>query len=198
MYSSLTQRTDRFRFFSARNLCTWFRLVVRGGILAALVLAAGSVSAADLSRHEKLFLRHAAEGGNAELEATKLVATKAANPAVIKFAQATAADQQGIVAELRRLALAKGVKLPDQPSKMQQASIIKLAKLDGVRFDKEYSREIGVLAHKDIVALFQQAQKSAKDADVKAFASKTLPLLEQQLKMGQQLMMAVEKNKVQS
>ena len=68
-----------------------------------------------------------------------------------------------------------------------------MAKLDGVRFDKEYSREIGVLAHKDIVALFQQAQKSAKDADVKAFASKTLPLLEQQLKMGQQLMMAVEK-----
>lgn len=166
--------------------------------MAALVLAAGSVSAADLSRHEKLFLRHAAEGGNAELEATKLVATKTANPAVTKFAQAMAADQQGIVAELRSLALAKQVKLPDQPSKMQQASITKLAKLDGVRFDKEYSREIGVLAHKDIVALFQQAKKSARDADVKAFASKTLPLLEQQLKMGQQLMMAVEKNKVQS
>jgi putative membrane protein len=198
MYSSLTQRTDRFRFFSARNLCAWFRHVVRGGILAALVLAAGSVSAADLSRHEKLFLRHAAEGGNAELEATKLVATKTANPAVIKFSQAMAADQQSIVAELRRLALTKQVKLPDGPSKMQQASILKLAKLDGVRFDKEYSREIGVLAHKDIVALFQQAQKSAKDPDVKAFASKTLPLLEQQLKMGQQLMMAVEKNKVQS
>jgi len=198
MYTSLIQRTDRFRFLSARKLGAWFCLVVGGCIVVAAVLGAGSVSAADLSRHERLFLRHAAEGGNAELEASKLVATKTADPAVKKFAQAVAADQQSIVAELRQLALAKDVKLPDEPSKMQQASIAKLAKLDGARFDKEYSREIGVLAHKDSVALFQQAQKKAKDADVKAFASKTLPLLEQELKMGQLLKMAVDKNKVQS
>ena len=185
------------RLFSARNMFAWLRLLARGYILAAAVLAAGSVSAAELSRHEKLFLRHVAEGGHAELEASKLVAAKAANPAVKEFAQAVASDQQNIAAELTRLASAKQVKLPDAPSKMQQASITRLAKLEGVRFDKEYSREIGVLAHKDIVALFRQAQKSARDADVKAFASKTLPLLEQQLKMGQQLKMTIDKNKAQ-
>jgi len=197
MYPSLTQCTDRFSFFSARKLCAWFRCVTQGCILAAVVLSSGSVSATDLSRHERLFLRHAAEAGNAEREASSLVASKSADPDVKKFAQAVATDQESIMAVLRRLALAKNVKLPDEPSKMQQASIIKLAKLDGVGFDKEYSREIGVLAHRDIVALFQQAQKKAKDADVKAFASKILPLLEQQLKMGQQLKTAVDKNKVQ-
>ncbi|MGS0741980.1 DUF4142 domain-containing protein [Glaciimonas sp. GG7] len=174
-----------------------FFFLIYGCVCAVALLCAGSVSAADLSRHEKLFLMHVAEGGYAELEASSLVISRAANPEIQTFAKAMTSDQQIIAVELARLASAKGVILPETTGKIQQVSIVRLSKLTGVRFDKEYSREIGVLANMDQIALFQQAQKRAKDPDVKAFASKFLPMLRQHLEMGQQLKLVVDKRKMQ-
>lgn len=175
-----------------------FALQSRGGFFVLAMACAGGVSAADLSRHEGLFLRHVAEGGYTEVEASKLAQTRLSSPEVKKFAAALIADQDVITTELGRLALAKGVILPLNPNKMQRATILKLSKLSGIRFDKEFSREIGVLAHKDRIALFEQAQKRAKDADVKEFAIKTLPMLEQQLTQGQLLKLIVDKRKVRN
>ena len=175
-----------------------FAILSRAGFVVLAISCTGGVGAADLSRHEGLFLRHVAEGGYAEVEASKLAETRFSSPEVKKFAAALIVDQGVITGELGRLALAKGVTLPLASNKMQQATILKLSKLSGVRFDKEFSREIGVLMHKDRVALFEQAQKRAKDVDVKEFASKTLPMLEQQLAQGQQLKLMVDKSKVKN
>lgn len=172
-----------------------FLLLMRLCFFVALAAGFGGARAADLSRHETLFLQHVAEDGLAELEASKLAADRSSSPEVQKFAQAMAADQQTILVELRLLALAKGVSLPEVSSKMQQASIFRLSKLVGARFDREYSREIAILAHKDMVASFDQAQKRAKDADVKAFAMKFLPMLTQNLETGQRLKVLVDKKR---
>ena len=44
-----------------------------------------------------------------------------------------------------------------------------------------------VADHKATIALFEQEAKSGKDAELKAFASKTLPDLQGHLKMAQAL-----------
>jgi putative membrane protein len=89
--------------------------------------------------------------------------------------------------ELKALADAKGVKVPDEPSMAQKASITVLASQEGAKFDKNYSESIGVKAHEDTVKLFKKAAADAKDADIKAFATKTLPTLEHHLQMAKEL-----------
>lgn len=175
-----------------------FRFLSQFGFFIVALSIATTAYAANLSRHEELFLRHVAEGGYAEFEASRLATTRSSSLEIQKFSTDLLSDQRVIALELAQLALAKAVTLPEVPSKMQQATILRLSKFSGDHFDKEYSREIGVLALRDMVALFQQAQKRAKDADVKEFAIKTLPMLEQRLTQGQILKLKIDKRNVKN
>ena len=94
---------------------------------------------------------------------------------------------------LQALAASKGMKLPDAPSIAQRAKIKLLSARDGAGFDRQYASSMGVSAHEDTVKLFQKAARDAKDADVKAFAAKTLPTLEHHLQMARDLKATVDK-----
>ena len=59
-------------------------------------------------------------------------------------------------------------------------------------FDKRYASMIGVSAHEDAVKLFQKSSKEAQDPDVKTFAAKTLPGLQEHLQMGRDLKKTVD------
>lgn len=58
----------------------------------------------------------------------------------------------------------------------------KLSKLKGAEFDREYVKAM-VEDHEKDVAAFEATSKGAVDADVKAFATKTLPTLKEHLQM---------------
>jgi hypothetical protein len=58
---------------------------------------------------------------------------------------------------------------------------------DDAKFDERYARNFGVKAHESTIKLFQEAAQNAKDADVKAWAQKTLPSLQHHLEMAQAL-----------
>ncbi|MBI3653058.1 MAG: DUF4142 domain-containing protein [Acidobacteria bacterium] len=59
----------------------------------------------------------------------------------------------------------------------------KLAKLSGADFDREYMKYM-VEDHVKDVAMFEKEAKTGKDADIKAFAEKTLPTLKEHLQMA--------------
>ena len=59
-----------------------------------------------------------------------------------------------------------------------------MEKLSGAEFDRAYMDEM-VADHKKDVAEFRKQSMSGKDSDLKAFAGKTLPTLEDHLKMAQ-------------
>ena len=59
-----------------------------------------------------------------------------------------------------------------------------LDKLSGAAFDKAYAQQM-VEDHQKTIAMFKQHANSPQ-AEVKQFVSKTLPALEQHLKMAQQ------------
>ena len=89
--------------------------------------------------------------------------------------------------ELSQLATSKGLKLPTSPSLTEQAKLKTLEHWSHSGFDHHYADGVGVSAHKDAVKAFTKASSSAKDADVKALSSKTLPTLQHHLEMAQQL-----------
>jgi predicted outer membrane protein len=96
-------------------------------------------------------------------------------------------DHGKALADLQPLAQSKGVTLPTELDAKHKAMAAKMEKLTGDAFDKEYMKMAGLKDHKDTHAKLKKISKSAKDADVKAAAEKTLPVVEQHLKAAQQM-----------
>ena len=86
--------------------------------------------------------------------------------------------------ELKQVAASKGITLPTDPGPKHKAEMDRLSQLSGAEFDRAYMRHM-VKDHKKDVSEFRKESEKGKDPDVKAFASKTLPTLEEHLKMAQ-------------
>ena len=162
---------------------TQLKRVVQIGLFA---MACGLAVSAQ-ARSDASFLKQAAQNGNAEVEASKLAATKAQNPEVKAFAEAMVTEHSKVATELQSLAASKNVKLPDGPSMVQKTELKMINAGDDAKFDERYARNFGVKAHESTIKLFQEAAQNAKDADVKAWAQKTLPSLQHHLEMAQAL-----------
>ncbi|MEW6704488.1 MAG: DUF4142 domain-containing protein [Pseudomonadota bacterium] len=164
--------------------------------LAALLFAGGAAWAKDNAAHaDAAFMKKAAESGLAEVQASQLAATKATHTQVKSFAQQMVDDHTKANDELKALAGAKGVELPAEPSMAQKAKLKLLQGAEGADFDKRYARDFGVKAHEDTVSLFQKESRRSKDAEVKAWADKTLPKLQHHLEMAKDMAKAVDAGK---
>ena len=136
------------------------------------------------------FVKDAAAGGMAEVKLGELAQQKAASPAVKAFGQRMADDHGKVNEQLQQLAQEKNVPLPKSLDSKHQALYDRLSKLSGQQFDKTYMSEM-VKDHKADVAEFQKAARS-NDPQVKDFASKNLPTLEDHLREAQQVASATE------
>jgi putative membrane protein len=143
-------------------------------------------AASALASADKAFVLEAARGGMAEVELGRLAAEKASNADVKQFGQRMVADHSKASDELKGLASQKNVTLPTEPDAKQKALQARLSKLSGDEFDKAYIQAM-VADHNKDVAAFTRASKSAKDADLKAWAGKTLPTLQDHQKMAKDL-----------
>ena len=85
---------------------------------------------------------------------------------------------------MKTIASSKGMAPAGAPDKDHRKKLAKLQEKSGADFDKAYMRDM-VADHKKDVADFRKEAKSAKDPDVKAFAAKALPTLEEHLKLAQ-------------
>jgi putative membrane protein len=153
--------------------------------------AAKGTSSASLSAADKAFVQKAAIGGLAEVEMGKLAQQKAASDQVKQFATHMVDDHSKANDELKQVASGKGITLPSEPDAEHKSKMAKLQKLSGAEFDRAYMDEM-VADHKKDVAEFQKQAKSGQDADLKGFASKTLPTLQDHLKMAQSTQAAVK------
>jgi putative membrane protein len=157
------------------------------GLLAVTpALLAQGMSSSKMSSADTKFMKGAATGGMEEVELGKLAAQKASDPDVKSFGQKMVDDHSKANDQLQQLAGQKGVTLPTSMSMMQKHDMAKLEKLSGTAFDKAYVSMM-VKDHKKDVAEFQHESKSAKDSDLKGWASTTLPTLQDHLKMVQDI-----------
>jgi putative membrane protein len=160
------------------------------GVLA--IMGAAETSAAQQgagkANNPQTFLTHAAQDGEAEVELGKMAQEKAADAKVKDFGARMQKDHSNANAELRAIAAKKSLTIPGGPGP-HAGMMAKLQKLDGAAFDQAYMRGM-VDDHTKAVKEFEMATKSP-DADIKAFAEKTLPTLREHLRLAQEIHKAV-------
>jgi putative membrane protein len=154
--------------------------MMKQAILAGVVMLGMSTPtfAAD-----EAFVMKVAKGGMAEVELGKLAVDKASSDAVKKFGQRMVDDHGKANDELQALARSKNITLPPGIGPQEQAMRDRLMKLSGPAFDQAYMKAM-VSDHVKDVNEFKIESKSGQDPDVKAWAAKTLPTLEEHLKMA--------------
>ncbi len=121
------------------------------------------------------FMVKAASGGMMEVELGNLAQTKAIDPRVKNFGAMMIKDHTQANTEMKTLADGKGVALPPTLGEDHQKHVNDLQQKSGAEFDKAYISMM-VDDHKKDISEFEDAAK-LDDADVKAFAQKTLPVL---------------------
>jgi putative membrane protein len=135
---------------------------------------------------EKRFVKDALLGGMTEVELGKLALEKAPSDPVKQFAQKMIDDHSKANEDLKQLASKENINVPDSLDSKHQSRVEKLSKLSGADFDRAYIKD-QLKDHQQDVQEFQQEAQRGSDPDVKSFASKTLPVLEEHLSMAKDL-----------
>jgi putative membrane protein len=151
-------------------------------------------SAADKMDFDSEFLTKAASGGMLEVELGKLVSQKATTAEAKQFAQQMVTDHTKANEELKALAAKKNITIPAALGNDHQEVYNDVADEKGVDLDKKYLKEMEE-DHKEDVEEFTEASQKASDPDIKAFTTKTLPVLKMHYGMVQKMRPAVDARK---
>ncbi|HEX8422097.1 MAG TPA: DUF4142 domain-containing protein [Pyrinomonadaceae bacterium] len=150
-------------------------------------MRSGNGSTMTLSSSDRKFAMMAAMGGMAEVETARLALTKASSDEVKQYAQKMIDDHTAANAELMQITSTKNLTLPTAPDAKHRAMIAKMEKLSGAEFDRQYIMMAGHKDHQKMEKLFRDESMRGRDADLKAFAAKTLPVVQQHLQMARDL-----------
>lgn len=176
--------------------CSLTLLLAGGGALATFAGAADNTAAesaaasSSLNKDDAEFLRMALLGGMAEVKTSELAIKRGIlTGADLEFAKKMVSDHSTVNDEITALAKTKGLALPSALDEKLQKKVDDLGKKSDKDLREAYL-ECQVDAHKNAVSGFKTASEDAKDGDVKAFAAKHLPHLQQHL----DTVKALEKN----
>jgi len=133
---------------------------------------------------DKKFVTAAAQGGLAEVDLGNVAKQNASNDAVKQFGDRMVTDHSKANDELKALAQQKSWTLPTEPDSADKSKQARLSKMNGAAFDKAYMRDM-VSDHQKDIKEFQKCASSCSDPELKAWAAKTLPTLQDHLKMAQ-------------
>jgi putative membrane protein len=148
---------------------------------------APAAAASTLSPADRELVQQMAHGGLHEVEAGRLALQRAASGAVRSYAQMLVNHHTAANKELALLLQAKQLPVPARQPADKLARLKQLQQLSGAAFDREFIRVAGIEDHRANMAVFERAARDAADADVKAWAAKTLPTLRGHLQQAQAL-----------
>ena len=140
-----------------------------------------------IARGDRKFIEEAANSGMFEVQVSQLAASKATDANVKSYASMLVDHHTAANNELVKIANARKVELPAAPKRALRSDIEKLGKKNGEQFDRDFVKNVGIKAHETDIKLFQKASKDVKDAELKAFVDKTLPVLREHLAAAQKL-----------
>jgi len=147
------------------------------------------------ARPDQEFVREAAMGGMTEVQLGELAGAKGMTEGVKAFGRRMVLDHGKANDELKSLATTKQISLEANLDAKHQAMLDKFAKLSGLAFDRAYVDDM-VNDHKTAVAAFAREAQQGEDAEIKAWAMRTLPTLESHLREIQGLQKDLESGRV--
>ena len=146
----------------------------------SMVLGLASVHAMAATSDD--FVDAATEAGIAEVVTGKLAQEKSQNAEIKSFAQQMVTDHTQANQKLGDIARTLDLSVPDEAAMTDKIKKVILEWRDE-SFDKSYLNN-QVDAHEKAVELFKKEAASSDKAELKAFASETLPKLEQHLEQA--------------
>jgi putative membrane protein len=154
--------------------------------VALIALAVPAAAQVQLNQADREFVNKAAIGNVAEVELGRVAVQRAARPSVKSFGERMVTDHGRAGAELTTLARSKGMDVSNTLDVSHKAMRDRLSGLSGADFDRAYMSEM-VRDHTEDVAAFERAAQTAADADVKAYAERSLPMLREHLALARQV-----------
>jgi putative membrane protein len=149
----------------------------------------GTVS--NLSAEDKDFVMKAAIGGLAEVQMGQTAQQKGQNADVKAFGARMVTDHSKTNDELKQLATTKGLALPTDLDEKHKKTADSIAVKNGKDFDKAYMSDM-VKDHEEDVKEFEKTSKTAGEADIRSWAAKTLPTLQEHLRMAKETLKKVK------
>jgi len=140
-----------------------------------------------LSRGDRNILENMAYSNISEIAMGKMALEKSKDEKVKQYAQKMVDDHTKAQEEVRKVADAKGVKLPDEPDAKHKTAAKAMEKLSAEEFDRKYMAQGGLADHKKTHKQLESAQSKAKDPDVKKLAAAMLPTVSTHLKEAQSM-----------
>lgn len=128
------------------------------------------------------FATRAASNGMAAVEFSKIAAENASNVQLKYFARMIVRDYEKTNKELASIAAKKNITLPLTLDEQDQKKSIELNEKSKTDFDKAYIETI-TGKNKKALKLVQDESKDGKDAEVRAFATKTVSIAQSHLDM---------------
>ncbi|GAB3389323.1 DUF4142 domain-containing protein [Azotobacter armeniacus] len=154
-------------------------------IASVLLFGLSAVYAADTMDADD-FVDEASAKGVAEIESGKLALEKSTSADIKAFAQQMIEEHTATNRQLAQIATTKNLEVADEAELMSKAKRWILQLRDGESFDEAYANN-QVASHENTIELFRDAAQKLEDPELKAFASKTLPKLEQHWEKAKQL-----------
>jgi putative membrane protein len=122
------------------------------------------------------FVAEAVAMDYAEIDMANLGSQRSSNPEVKSIAKMLVADHTKNLAELKALAQSKSITVPVEAKESDKNDLKKLSDENGKDFDKKWLEKMDD-AHDKAINKFEKRADKGEDADIKAFAAKTLPHL---------------------
>ena len=142
---------------------------------------------ASVSDDDRKIMEDIAQANIAEIQTGHMALEKGQSDQVKKFAQQMIDDHTKAQKQLQQLAQSKGVDLPGDTDLEHKAIATALKALSGDTFDNQYIARVGVGDHQRTRDLLQKAQKNAKDPGLKAYAQKTVKVVDGHLAMAKKM-----------
>jgi len=142
---------------------------------------------------DRKFVEKAASGGLAEVKLGQLAMDKGASPTVKEFGKRMVDDHGKANDELKEIASKKNLTLPTEVDTKQKATYDKLSKLSGSDFDKAYMDAMVKDHDQDVKEFKKEATTTSADPELKAWAEKTLNVLEEHDRLAHQDKSALKK-----
>jgi putative membrane protein len=157
-------------------------------LLLALVLPLTLQAADPVALHEDdaAFIKKATFSGLMEIRSAEAALSRKLTPDEQAFAKQLIADHQKANDELAAIARKKGVTPPSSLGADEQKKLAKMGKIEDEDFNEEWL-EHQISCHKDAIDLFEDQADDSKDAELKAFAAKHLPILKGHLETAKRL-----------
>lgn len=126
--------------------------------------------------NEAEFATNAADAGLAEINFANLAISKTNNPEIKAYANMMLKDHGTANDELMALAKSKNVTLPVAMSAENQKRREDISTKTGADFDKAYAKLMEE-NHVKVLAFMEHQARKGTDPDLKAFAAKTVPMI---------------------